>query len=269
MGQPTDILRRLFSLEGKVALVTGASGGIGRILATSLAQAGAAVAVQGRRGAELSQVKGEIEQAGGRALVLTADLVDAANCGVLVEETVGALGRLDVLVNCAGMNRRKPIEQVTGDDFDTIMNVNLRAAGVLCHAAHPVMKDQGGGKIINIGSITSTYGLGTVSVYGLSKSAMVDLTYNLASRWAKDNIQVNCLAPGFILTPLTEKPIWQDPKRRAWLQARIPAGRPGTPDDLVGVALLMASPASAYLTGQLITVDGGFLAAAADPFLEF
>jgi NAD(P)-dependent dehydrogenase (short-subunit alcohol dehydrogenase family) len=179
----------------------------------------------------------------------------------VVAETVARLGRLDVLVNCAGMNRRKPIAEVSEDDFDTIMHVNLRSVFVLCDEARAVMKKHGGGKIINIGSITSTYGLAGVSVYGVSKSGLAGYTAALAAEYAPDNIQMNCLAPGFILTPLTEKPIWEDEQRRNWLLERIPAKRPGRPDDLVGTALLLASPASGYLTGQLITVDGGFLAA--------
>jgi NAD(P)-dependent dehydrogenase (short-subunit alcohol dehydrogenase family) len=261
MIEQQSILTRLFSLEGKVALVTGASGGIGGVLAVALAEAGATVVVQGRRVEELEKVRREIEQRGGTATVLAADLGDATACKDVIAKTIARLGRLDVLVNCAGMNRRKTIADVTEDDFDTIMNVNLRSVFVLCHEARAAMRKQGGGKIINVGSITSTYGLGGVSVYGISKSAMAGYTAALAAEFAPDNIQVNCLAPGFILTPLTEKPIWQDPVRSKWLLDHIPAKRPGTPDDLVGTALFLASPASNYLTGQLITVDGGFLAA--------
>jgi len=260
MSDSPSLLARLFSLEGQAALVTGASGGIGRVLAAALAGAGAAVGLHGTRAGALEEVRDEIEAAGGRAVVLPADLGDVETCRKLVQDTVAALGRLDILVNCAGMNRRNPIRDVSPDDFDTIVAVNLRSAYFLSQAAHAVMRAQGGGKILNIGSITSTDGLGGVSVYGATKAALKQLTQTMALEWAADNIQVNCLAPGFIKTPLTEQGVWADPHRRQWLLDRIPARRPGVPEDLVGAALLMVAPASAYLTGQILTVDGGYLA---------
>ena len=192
--------------------------------------------------------------------MFAAELSDAAACRTLIDQVHERFSRLDILVNNAGMNRRKPIEQVTDEDFELIMASNLRSAYVLSQAAQPLMKRQGGGKIIHIGSITSNYGLGEVSVYGMTKSALAHVTQTMAVEWAKDNIQVNCLAPGFIVTPLTDKSVWQDPQKRQWLEARIPARRPGQPEDLGGTLLLLASSASDYLTGQLITVDGGFLA---------
>jgi NAD(P)-dependent dehydrogenase (short-subunit alcohol dehydrogenase family) len=180
-------------------------------------------------------------------------------CQRLIADAVAALGgRLDVLVNNAGMNRRRPIAEATPDDFDTIVAVNLRSPYFLAQSAHAVMKAHGGGKVINIGSITSTSALGGVSVYGTTKAGLAQLTKTMAVEWARDNVQVNCLCPGFIRTPLTEQSVWGDPKRRKWLLDRIPANRAGTPDDLVGTALLMASPASDYLTGQVVTVDGGY-----------
>jgi gluconate 5-dehydrogenase len=256
----TSLLHRLFSLESKAALVTGASGGIGRVLATGFAEAGAAVALHGTRVEQLERVRQDIESGGGRAMVLPADLSDVAACRRLVEETRSQLGRLDILVNCAGMNRRKPIAQVSLDDFETITAVNLRSVFFLSQAAHPLMREQGGGKIIHIGSVTSSVGVGGVSVYGATKAALWQLTRTMALEWAKDNIQVNCLAPGFMMTPLTEQGLWGDDHRRKWLLDRIAAGRPGEPEELIGAALLLASSASSYLTGQIINVDGGFLA---------
>jgi NAD(P)-dependent dehydrogenase (short-subunit alcohol dehydrogenase family) len=250
----------LFSLEGRTALVTGASGGIGRALALGLAEAGAAVALHGTRREALEAVHAEIEAGGGRSVVTSADLQSTAANRDLVATVHRELGRLDVLVNCAGMNRRRPIAEVTEDDFETIVAVNLRSPFFLSQAAYPLMRDQGGGKIINIGSITSSIGLGRVSVYGATKGALAQLTQTMAIEWAKDNIQVNCLAPGFIRTPLTDKSVWQDPHASRWLLDRIPARRAGTPDDMVGTTLFLASAASDYLTGQMITVDGGFLA---------
>jgi NAD(P)-dependent dehydrogenase (short-subunit alcohol dehydrogenase family) len=260
MTETPSLFNRLFSLEGKAALITGASGGIGHVLAVALAQAGAAVGIHGRTPAGLENARHLVEEAGGRVVTVAAELSDVDSCRQLIGRAHSALGRLDVLVNCAGMNRRDPITAVSQDDFEAIVAVNLRSVLFLCQAAHPLMRGQGGGKIVNIGSITSSVGLGGVSVYGLTKAAIAQLTRTMAVEWAKDNIQVNCLAPGFILTPLTEDYLWGDAYRSQWLRDRIPARRPGQPEELVGAALLLASAASSYLTGQIITVDGGFLA---------
>jgi NAD(P)-dependent dehydrogenase (short-subunit alcohol dehydrogenase family) len=260
VAKAPSILDRLFALHGKCALVTGGSGGIGRALAVALAEAGAAVAVHGRDEQDLAETRRQIEVAGGRAIVLRAELADVEACRKLVADTVKHLGRLDVLVNCAGANRRRPLAEATADDFDFLMAVNLRSAFLLCQEARSVMKARGGGKIINIGSLTTTWGVGGVGVYGMTKSALGHLTRTLAVEWSRDNIQVNCLAPGFIMTPLTEKGLWGDEGRRKWILDRVPARRPGQPEDLIGTTLLLASSASDFLTGQIITVDGGFLA---------
>jgi 2-deoxy-D-gluconate 3-dehydrogenase len=255
-----NFLDRMFGLAGKTALVTGASGGIGRALAVGLAGAGAAVAAHGRSEAQLRETRAAVESAGGRAETFTADLNARNGAERLVADVHARLGRLDVVVNCAGMNRRKPIEEASDDDFDTIVNVNLRSVYFLSKAAHAIMKRQGGGKIIHVASLTSSIALAGTSVYGLTKAALVQLAKTQAVEWAKDNIQVNCLAPGFILTPLTEGALWGDPKRRQWLLGRIPAKRPGTPEEMVAAVLFMAGSGSSYLTGQTITVDGGVLA---------
>ena len=259
-GRGGSILERLFSLGGKVALVTGASGGIGRALAVALAEAGATVAIQGRKTQELEETRRQIEHAGGKALPFASDLKEVEPNRQLVADVRAAAGRLDVLVNCAGMNRRVPLAQAPAEDFDTIVDVNLRSPFLLCQAAHPVMKAQGGGKVVNIGSLTSLWGLGGVGVYGMSKMGMASLTRTLAVEWARDNIQVNCLCPGFIKTPLTEKSVWADPFKSKWILDRVAARRPGKPEDMVGMALLMASAASDFMTGQVIAVDGGALA---------
>jgi len=255
-----SLFERLFSLKDKATLITGAGGGIGRVLAVALAGAGAAVGINDLTMTKLKEPRRLIEEIGGRAVMLPADLSDVAACRKLIHDAHAALGRLDVLVNCAAINRRKPIEAVTEDDFEAIMAVNLRSIYFLCQAAHPIMRAQGGGKIINVGSINCFYGLGTVSVYGATKGALAQLTKVMAVEWAKDNIQVNCLAPGFTLTPLTEKALWGDEYKRRWLLDRIPARRPGKPEDLVAVVLLMSSAASSYMTGETIVVDGGLLA---------
>jgi NAD(P)-dependent dehydrogenase (short-subunit alcohol dehydrogenase family) len=254
------ILERLFSLEGKTALITGASGGIGRALAIAMAEAGALVGLNGVSQEKLESTRQAVSQAGGRSIVLQQELQSVPGCRELIARARKEMGRLDILVNCAGVNRRRPIREVTEEDFELITNVNLKAVLFLSQTAAELMREQGGGKIINIGSITSTDGLGGVGVYGITKSGVAQLTKTMALEWAKDNIQVNCLAPGFILTPLTEKGVWGDEHRKKWLTERIPARRPGQPEELTGAALLLASAASSYLTGQIINVDGGYLA---------
>lgn len=257
MSNRQPIVERLFSLQGKTALIAG--GGIGGVLAAALAEAGAVVGIHDIAAERLAETQRAVEAVGGQAIPLDADLQEVATCRDLIADAHNALGRLDILVNCAGMNRRKPIAAVTQDDFDTIVAVNLRSIYFLCQAAHPIMRAQGGGKIIQIGSINIFYGLDTVSVYGLAKAALAQLTRVMAVEWAPDNIQVNCLAPGFMDTPLS-RPVWADEHKANWLRRRIPARRPGQPAELVGLLLLLASPASSYLTGQTIVVDGGFLA---------
>ena len=257
MSANPPLLERLFSLQGRTALVTGTAGGIGRVLAAALAEAGAAVAAHDRT-AELAQEAVEhVRHAGGDAVPVVGDLGEVEACRGVVRDAANALGRLDILVNCAATNRRQPISEVTEEDYDRISSINSKAVYFLSQAAHPYMKERGGGKIIHIGSVNSFYALDTVSVYGLTKSAVAQAARAMAVEWAPDNIQVNCIAPGFMMTPLS-KPLWDDETKARWLHSRIPLRRPGLPEELVGVTLLLASAASAYLTGQTIVVDGGF-----------
>ena len=257
--KPLPILQRLYSLEGKVALVTGASSGIGRGLAVGLAEAGAAVGVHGRNRQEIDSTCRTIEELGGTALPLQADLVDTAACAPLVEQVRAELGALDILVNNAATNRRKPITEVTEEDYDFVLAVDLKSPYFLSQAAYPLMRDAGGGKIIHIGSINNHFGLDTVSIYGAAKGGVGQMTKAMAVEWARDNIQVNCIVPGFIYTPLT-KAIWDDEVKSQWFRRRIPMRRPGVPEDLVGLGLFLASHASDYVTGQNFIIDGGFMA---------
>jgi gluconate 5-dehydrogenase len=260
MADGQSLVNRLFSLEGKTALVTGASGGIGGALAIAVAEAGAYVALSGTNMENLQETASAIEAKGGKYIILPADLRDVEACKKLVYDAKEQLGSIDILWNNAGMNRRKRVEEFTLDDYETIMDVNLRSILFLSQAAHAVMKEQGGGKIINIGSMTSYIGLANVGIYGMSKSALAQFTRTMAIEWARDNIQVNCLAPGFIKTPLTAQGQWADPHISQWILDRVPARRPGTPDDLVGTALWLSSASSDFVTGQIVAVDGGFLA---------
>lgn len=259
MNASASILDHLFSLEGKAALITGASGGIGHVLAEALAEVGAAVAVHGRDLARVHETCRIIEQKGRRSVGLTTDLESVDACRQLVADAHAALGRLDILINCAATNRRKPITQVTEEDFAAVVDVNLRAPYFLSQAAHPLMAAQGGGKIIHISSMNVFFGLDNVSVYGLTKGGLAQMTKAMAVEWAPDNIQVNSLTPGFFLTPLTAA-LWADPNKSRWFRSRIAMRRAGDPAELVGATLLLAGSASSYITGQNIVVDGGFLA---------
>jgi gluconate 5-dehydrogenase len=249
-------LSDLFSLEGCVALVTGASSGIGRAIAQGLVRAGAAVAFNGRA---VDRLAAAVQEAGGAAEAFPADVSDLDALEPLVAAVAARFGRLDVLVNCAGMNIRRPIDEVTPAIYDQIMTTNLRGVYFLSQAARRQMASQGGGKIIHIGSLTTSLGIPDISVYGMTKSALGQLAKTMAVEWAPDNIQVNCICPGFIKTELTG-PLWADPNRSAWIMSRLPAKRPGQPADLVGAAIFLASPASNYITGQSLYVDGGFTA---------
>ncbi|MDQ3250038.1 MAG: glucose 1-dehydrogenase [Chloroflexota bacterium] len=260
MAEPASIFQRLFSLHGKTALITGASGGIGTVLATALAEAGATIGVHGRTLEKVAEACEQVTAMGGQAFAFSADLSETAANRQLIDKATGVLGRLDILINCAAMNRRKPIADVTADDYDTIMALNLRSVYFLCQAAHIHMRAGGGGKIINISSANERYGLGTVSVYGASKAGLAQVSRVMAVEWAQYNIQVNCIVPGFMMTPLTAQPLWGDKQRNQWLRDRIPLRRPGEPQELVGATLLLASDASSYMTGSTIVVDGGFFA---------
>lgn len=257
MNPSPAILNRFFSLEGKTALVTGAAGGIGRVLAVSLAQAGATVGVHARTLEQAQEVAALVAEAGGTAVPVAGDVTSVETCRRIIREVIDTAGRLDILINNAATNRRKSIAEVTEDDFDAISAVNIKAVYFLSQAAYLHMNAQGSGKIIHIGSINPFFALDTVSVYGLTKGAIVQVTKAMAVEWASDNIQVNCVSPGFMMTPLS-KPIWEDEGRAKWFRTRIPQRRPGLPEELVGAILLLASPASSYITGQTIIVDGGF-----------
>lgn len=254
------MLNELFSLQGKVALITGGSGDIGKAIAAAFASAGAQIALNGQTKAKLEAARRELGANGNRVEAFIADVSEPAMAKTLAAQVNAAFGGIDILVNCAGINRRKPILDVTPDDYEKIMNVHLRGTFFLSQTVAPIMTLRGGGKIINIGSATIHAGVADVSVYGAAKAGMDALTRTMAVEWAEHNIQVNTLAPGFIMTGLTKDGLWANEQRSKWLLDRIPMKRPGLPDEMAGVALLLASAASSYLTGQTIHVDGGFAA---------
>jgi 2-deoxy-D-gluconate 3-dehydrogenase len=249
---------KLFDLTGRVAIVTGGNGGIGLGMARGLAQAGAAVVVAGRNAAKSEAAVKELSALGAKAAAVAVDVVREASCRDMVAKTVDRFGRLDILVNNAGTNIRKQPQEYTLDEYRTVLDTNLTSAFVCCQAAYPAMVRAGGGKIINIGSMMSIFGASFTAPYAASKGGMVQLTRALATAWAKDNIQVNAVLPGWIDTDLTRKAREQVAGLHDRVLARTPAGRWGTPDDHAGIAVFLASPASDFVTGTAIPVDGGY-----------
>jgi NAD(P)-dependent dehydrogenase (short-subunit alcohol dehydrogenase family) len=250
----------LFDLTGKAAIVTGAAGGIGSWLAAGLAAAGASVLATDRPGESMAATAEAIRAAGGRCEEFACDLLAPDAVDAIVEAARSRFGRLDVLVNNAGVNRRERIFDVSRESWDFISNVNLRIPYELSRAAARVMAEGDGGSIIHMGSLNNAIGLEAVSVYGAHKAALCQLAKSMSVEWAEYKIRVNAICPGFILTPLTAVGQWADPVRSKWLLERILWKRPGYPEDLVGLCLLLASNAGAYITGQALYVEGGFLA---------
>jgi 2-deoxy-D-gluconate 3-dehydrogenase len=249
---------KLFDLEGRVAVVTGGNGGIGLGMARGLAQAGAAVVVAGRNAAKSAGAVKELETLGAKAAAIEVDVTSEASCRALVKQAAQRFGRLDILVNNAGTNIRKQPEEYTLEEWLTVLNTNLTSAFVCSQAAYPEMKKAGGGKIINIGSMMSIFGASFTSAYAASKGGIVQFTRALATAWAKDNIQVNSVLPGWIDTDLTKRARQQVEGLHDRVLARTPAARWGTPDDHAGIAVFLASRASDFVTGTAIPVDGGY-----------
>ena len=248
----------MFDLRGRVALVTGGNGGIGLGMARGLASAGAAIAVAGRNQAKCEAASAELTALGAKTTVVTGDVTDEVQCKRMVDETVAALGRLDILVNNAGINIRKAPQELSTAEWKEVVDTNLTSTFTCSQAVYPIMKAQGGGKIINIGSMLSIFGAGFASAYGASKGGVVQLTKALASGWAKDNIQVNAVLPGWIDTDLTRSAREQVKGLNMMVLMRTPAGRWGQPNDLSGIAVFLAAPASDFITGAAIAVDGGY-----------
>ena len=244
-----------FDLRGRVALITGGNGGIGLGMAGGLAAAGARVVLTGRDEAKGAAAVASI---GGEASFLAADITDEASARKLVADVVERCGRLDILVNNAGTSIRGAPETLSLADWHTVMDTNLTSTFVCCQAAYPAMKEGGGGKIINIGSMMSIFGAPYAAPYAASKGAVVQLTRALATAWAKDGIQVNAVLPGWIDTALTRRARDQVAGLHEKVLGRTPAGRWGEPQDLSGIGVFLASRASDFVTGTAIPVDGGF-----------
>lgn len=246
----------LFDVSDQVVLISGASRGIGRELAAGFAARGAQVVITGRQHDTLERAASEIT---GEHAVFAApcDVAEVEQIAATVERVTAKFGRIDTLINVAGVNLRKPAVEFTPEQFDFVLDVNLRGAFFMAQEVGERMIERGSGCIINIDSINSHSPLAHVAPYAMSKCALNGMTRVLAREWGPRGVRVNGLAPGFILTDLTRQ-LWSDPAMQEWGRFNTPLGRLGEPADLVGSAVFLASPAAAFLTGQTITVDGGF-----------
>jgi 2-deoxy-D-gluconate 3-dehydrogenase len=249
---------RLFDLAGRVAIVTGGNGGIGLGMASGLAEAGAAVMVAGRDQAKGAKAVKGLQALGAKAAFAATNVAEEASCRAMVRAAVREFGRLDILVNNAGTNLRKRPEEYALEEWRRLLETNLTSAFACCQAAYPEMVRAGGGKIINIGSMMSIFGASFAAPYAASKGGIVQLTKALATAWAKDNIQCNAVLPGWIDTELTRRARKEIDGLHERVLARTPVGRWGTPAELAGIAVFLAGPASDFITGTAIPVDGGY-----------
>jgi NAD(P)-dependent dehydrogenase (short-subunit alcohol dehydrogenase family) len=253
-------LDHLFSLRDRVAVVTGGSSGIGRAIAVALGQTGASVVLVARDPARLADATAELTQAGCRAFAVSADLGDRTALERAAEEAIRPFGSPDILVNSAGLNLRPPLAELTTGQWDQLMAVNLTAPFLLGQHFGPVMAERGWGRIINITSQQADRAFGNSGGYGAAKGGVASLTRSQSEAWAGSGVCCNAICPGFVVTPLTAEAS-ADPARVKALAARTMVGRNGLPGDFAGAAVFLASPASDYVTGQMIRVDGGFSAA--------
>jgi 2-deoxy-D-gluconate 3-dehydrogenase len=247
-----------FALRGKVAIVTGGNGGIGLGMARGLADAGADIAVVGRNEAKSIAAIEDLQARGVRAISVATDVTDKAAVAAMVARVSSELGRIDILINNAGMSIRKPPHILEAEEWQQVIDTNLTSAFICSKAAYPALKATGSGKIINIGSMMSIFGASFAAAYAASKGGIVQFTRACACAWAGDNIQVNAILPGWIDTDLTRRAREQVDGLHQRVLARTPAGRWGEIDDFAGIAVFLSSSASDFMTGTAIPVDGGY-----------
>ena len=259
MTVAAGFLQDLFSLTGRVAVVTGGSSGIGAGMATALARAGAQVVLVARDAERLGSAAAGLRACGGQASAVSADLADRAGLERAADEAAAAFGPPDILVNCAGINLRPPLDALTVPEWDVTMAVNLTAPFLLGQRFGPLMAARGWGRIINVTSQQALRAFGHSGAYGASKAGLAALTRSQSEAWARSGVCCNALCPGFVATPLTAA-VAGDPVRWAAMAARTMMGRNGEPADFAGAAVFLASRASDYVTGQTLYVDGGFSA---------
>ena len=251
-------MSKAFDLGGRVAIVTGGNGGIGLGMATGLANAGATLLIAGRNAAKNAAAVKQLQALGAKAASFEGDLTEQAACKALIAAALDEFGRLDILINNAGINVRKQPQEYTLEEWNSVLHINLTSAFLCSQAAYPAMVKAGGGKIINIGSMLSIFGAAFAGPYSASKGGMVQLTKSLATAWAKDKIQVNAVLPGWIDTELTRAARKELPGLHESVLKRTPAGRWGDPADFGGIAVFLASGAADFITGAAIAVDGGY-----------
>lgn len=259
MDRPELLGTKLFSLEGKVAVVTGAGRGLGRTMALALASAGADVVVSSRTQGEIDSARDEVRALGRRSEAIAADCTDEVQSERLIEEAVSRLGRIDILVNNAGINIRKPVLELSLEEYRQVISTNLEGYFLCGRAAGREMVAQGSGKVINISSIMGRVALASQAPYASSKGAIEQLTKVMALEWAEAGVQVNALAPTYFETDLT-RPLFEDPARHDFITERTPMRRWGQPHELAGAVIFLASAASDYVTGHTLLVDGGWTA---------
>jgi NAD(P)-dependent dehydrogenase (short-subunit alcohol dehydrogenase family) len=252
-----SFLEELFAVEGRVAVVTGGSSGIGEAMAAALARAGGRVVLVARDAERLSSAAAGMRARGGEVAWVSADLADRASLRRAADEAAGAFGPPDILVNCAGINLRPPLGSLTAEDWDVTMAVNLTAPFLLGQRFGPMMADRGWGRIINVTSQQASRAFGNSGGYGASKGGLAALTRSQSEAWARSGVCCNSVCPGFVPTRLNAA-VASDPERTAAMAARTMTGRNGSPADFAGVAVFLASRASDYVTGQTLYVDGGF-----------
>ncbi len=259
MDRPALLGTRFFDLTGRVAVVPGAGRGLGRVMALALAAAGADIVVSSRTAPEIESVRDEIRALGRRAEAAPADITSEADCERLAGEAIAGLGQVDILVNNAGMNIRKPVLELSTDEYQQVLRTNLEGYFLCARAVGRHMVARGSGKVINISSIMGRVALPNQAAYASSKGAIEQLTKVLALEWAPHGVQVNAIAPTYFETELT-RPLFEDPERQHFITERTPMGRWGQPHELAGAVIFLASDASSYVTGHTLVVDGGWTA---------